>query len=99
MNDTALTIKQTLGTDPEMNFLNWELNVQDVVATTGRTIAGAQGLLGLVLDTAQWESLRGFECVATVPYPESTPALLNSRLPSAVDGNTRNTVATKRVYL
>jgi hypothetical protein len=27
-----------------------------VAATTGRTIAGAQGLLGLVLNTAQWES-------------------------------------------
>ena len=56
MNDTALTIKQTLDTDPEINFINWELNVQDVAATTGRTIAGAQGLLGLVLNTAQWES-------------------------------------------
>jgi hypothetical protein len=40
--------------------------------------------------------VRGFECVATVPYPESTPALLNSRLPSAVDECTRNTVATKQ---
>ena len=39
-----------------INFINWELNVQDVAATTGRTIAGAQGLLGLVLNTAQWES-------------------------------------------
>jgi hypothetical protein len=39
--------------------------------------------------------LRGFEVVATVPYTESTPALLNSRLPSAVDECTRNTVATK----
>ncbi len=28
--------------------------------------------------------LRGFEVVATVPYTKSTPALLNSRLPSAV---------------
>jgi hypothetical protein len=56
MNDTALTIKQTIDTDPEVNFISWELNVQDVAATTGRTIAGAQGLLGLVLNTAQWES-------------------------------------------
>ncbi len=39
--------------------------------------------------------LKGFEVVATVPCTESTPALLNSRLPSAVDGYTRNTVATK----
>ncbi len=56
MHDTQLSIKQTLAIDSEINFINWELNVQDVVATTGRTIAGAQGLLGLVLNTAQWES-------------------------------------------
>jgi hypothetical protein len=56
MQDTTLTIKQTLDTDPEIDFINWELNVQDVAATTGRTIAGAQGLLRLVLNTAQWES-------------------------------------------
>jgi hypothetical protein len=42
--------------DPEINFINWELNVQDVVSSSGRTIAGDQGLLGLVLNTAQWES-------------------------------------------
>ncbi len=56
MHDTPLTIKQTLDIDPEINFINWELNVQDVAVTTGRTIAGAQGLLRLVLNTAQWES-------------------------------------------
>ncbi len=56
MNDTPLSIKQTLDTDPEINFVNWELNVQDVAATSGRTIAGDQGLLGLVLNSAQWES-------------------------------------------
>ena len=55
-NDTPLNIKQTLEIDPEINFINWELNVQDVASTTGRTIAGVQGLLGLVLNTAQWES-------------------------------------------
>ena len=55
-NDTPLSIKQTLDIDPEINFINWELNVQDVASTTGRTIAGDQGLLGLVLSTAQWES-------------------------------------------
>ncbi len=38
--------------------------------------------------------LRGFEFVATVPYTESTPVLLSSRLPSTVDGYTRSTVAT-----
>jgi len=53
MNDTPLSIKQTLDTDPEINFINWELNVQDVASTSGRTIAGDQGLLGLVLNTAQ----------------------------------------------
>ncbi len=56
MNDTPLSIKQTLDTDPEINFIYWELNVQDVASTSGRTIAGDQGLLGLVLNTAQWES-------------------------------------------
>ncbi len=40
----------------KINFINWELNVQDVASTSGRTIAGDQGLLGLVLNTAQWES-------------------------------------------
>ncbi len=53
MNDTALTIKQILDPYPEINFINWELNVQDVASTSGRTIAGDQGLLGLVLNTAQ----------------------------------------------
>jgi hypothetical protein len=56
MQDTTLTIKQTLDIDPEINFINWELNVQDVASTTGRTIAGAQGLLGLVLNAAQWNA-------------------------------------------
>ncbi len=56
MNDTPLSIKQTLDTDPEINFINWELNVQDEASTSGRTIAGDQGLLDLVLNTAQWES-------------------------------------------
>ncbi len=56
MHDTLLTIKQTLDVDPEINFINRELNVQDVAATTGRTIAGDQCILGLVLNTAQWES-------------------------------------------
>jgi hypothetical protein len=53
MQDTQLHIKQTLDTDPEINFINWELNVHDVATTTERTIAGAQGLLGLVRNTTQ----------------------------------------------
>jgi hypothetical protein len=56
MQDRTLAIKQTLDTEPDINLINWELNVEDVAATTGRTIAGAQGFLGLVLNTAQWES-------------------------------------------
>ncbi len=56
VNDTTLTIKQTLDIDPEIKFINWELNVQYVASTTGRTIAGAQGLLGLVLNVAQWNA-------------------------------------------
>ena len=55
MHDTPLIIKQTLDIDPEINFINWELNVQDVASISGRTIAGDQGLLGLVLSTAQVE--------------------------------------------
>ncbi len=54
MQDTTLTIKQTLDNDQEINFINWELNLQDVASTTGLTIAGAQGLIGLVLNAAQW---------------------------------------------
>jgi hypothetical protein len=45
MHETQLQIKQTLETDPEINFVNWELNIQDVVANAMRTIAGEQGLL------------------------------------------------------
>jgi hypothetical protein len=56
MQDTPLHIKQTLDTDPEINFINWELNVQDVASTTGRTISGDQGLLDLVLNPAQWNA-------------------------------------------
>jgi hypothetical protein len=44
MQDTTITIKQILDIDPEINFINWELNDQDVASTTGRTIAGAQGV-------------------------------------------------------
>jgi hypothetical protein len=53
VQDTTLIIKQTLDIDPEINFINWELNVQDVASTTGRTIAGAQGL---VINAAQWNA-------------------------------------------
>ncbi len=53
MQDSPLHIKQTLDTDPEINFINLELNVQDVASITGRTIAGDQGLLGLVLNPTQ----------------------------------------------
>ncbi len=54
MQDTTLTIKQTLDIESGINFINWELNVQDVASTARRTITGAQGLLGLVLNAAQW---------------------------------------------
>jgi hypothetical protein len=56
MQDTTLTIKQNLDIDPEINFFNLELNVQDVASTTRHTIAGVQGLLGLVLNAAQWNA-------------------------------------------
>jgi hypothetical protein len=45
MHETQLQIKQTLDTDPEINFVNWELNVKDVAANAGRTIAGSSWVL------------------------------------------------------
>ncbi len=36
--ETQLRIKQTLNTDPEINFVNWEFNIQDVAANTARTM-------------------------------------------------------------
>jgi hypothetical protein len=56
MHELQLQIKQTLDTDPEINVVNRELNVQDVAANAGRTIAGEQGLLGLVLNQSQWDA-------------------------------------------
>jgi hypothetical protein len=56
MHETQLQIKQTLDTDPEIHFVNWELNIQDVAANACRTIAGEQGLLGLVLNQSQWDA-------------------------------------------
>ncbi len=56
MQETPLHIKQTLDTDPEINVVNWELNVQDIASTAGRTIASNQGLLGLILNPAQWNA-------------------------------------------
>jgi hypothetical protein len=56
MHETQLQIKQTLETDPEINFINWELNIQDVAANAMRTIAGEQGLLSLVLNQSQWDT-------------------------------------------
>jgi hypothetical protein len=31
IQDTTLTIKQIFDIDPKINFINWELNVQDVL--------------------------------------------------------------------
>jgi hypothetical protein len=33
-SDTQLSIKQTLDTDLEINFIPWELNIQDVATTS-----------------------------------------------------------------
>jgi hypothetical protein len=54
-SDTQLIIKQTLDTDPEINFIPWELNIQDVVATKARNLH-ARGLLSLVLNQKQWDA-------------------------------------------
>jgi hypothetical protein len=48
-SDTQLIIKQTLDTDPEINFVPWELNIQDVAATKARKLH-PRGLLSLVLN-------------------------------------------------
>jgi hypothetical protein len=54
-SDTQLFIKQTLDTDPEINFIPWELNIQDVAATKARNLH-PRGLLGLVLNQHQWDT-------------------------------------------
>jgi hypothetical protein len=49
-SDTQLHIKQrTLDIDPEINFIPWELNIQDFAAATARTLH-TRGLLSLVLN-------------------------------------------------
>ena len=53
--ETQLRIRQTLDVDPEINFINWELNIQDVAAATARS-AHARGLLSLVLNPTQWDT-------------------------------------------
>jgi hypothetical protein len=54
-SDPQLTIKQTLDIDPEINFIPWELNIQDVAATKARNLH-ARGLLSLVLNQHQWNT-------------------------------------------
>ena len=54
-SDTQLIIKQTLDTDPEINFIPWELNVQDVAATKARNLH-PRVLLSLVLNQNQWDT-------------------------------------------
>ena len=51
--ETQLRIRLTLDVDPEINFINWELNIQDVAAATARSVH-ARGLLSLVLNPTQW---------------------------------------------
>ncbi len=52
--ETQLRIRQTLDVDAEINFINWELNIQDVAAATARSVH-ARGLLSLVLNPTQWD--------------------------------------------
>ncbi len=54
-SDTQLSIKQILDTDPEINFIPWELNIQDVAATKARNLH-PRGLLSLVLNQHQWDT-------------------------------------------
>ena len=53
--ETQLRIRQTLDVDPEINFINWELNIQDVAAATARSVH-ARGLLSLVLNPTQCDT-------------------------------------------
>ena len=54
-SDTQFIIQQTLDTDPETNFIPWELNIQDVVAAKARN-PHPRGLLSLVLKQHQWDT-------------------------------------------
>ncbi len=53
--NTQLSIKQTLDTDLEINFIPWELNIQDVAATKARNLY-PRGLLSLVVNQHQWDT-------------------------------------------
>jgi hypothetical protein len=53
--ETQLRIRQTLDVDPEITFINWELNIQDVAAATARSVH-ARGLLSLDLNPTQWNT-------------------------------------------
>ena len=61
--ETQLRIRQTLDVDPEINFINWELNIQDVAAATARSVH-ARGLLSLVLNptSTQWDTRTCVQC-------------------------------------
>ncbi len=53
--ETQLHIRQTRDVDPEINFINWELKIQDVAAASARSVH-ARGLLSLVLSPTQWDT-------------------------------------------
>ncbi len=53
--ETQLRIRQTLDVNPEINFINWELNIQDVAAAIARSVH-ARGLLSLVLNPTQCDT-------------------------------------------
>jgi hypothetical protein len=52
---TQLIIKQTLDTDPEIHYIPWELNIQDVATTKARNLH-PRGLLLVVLNQHQWDT-------------------------------------------
>jgi hypothetical protein len=53
--ETQLCIRQTLDTDPEINLINWEVNIQDLAASTARSVR-PRGLLSFVLNPTQWDT-------------------------------------------
>jgi hypothetical protein len=68
------------------------LNIQDAVANTGCTIASQQGLLGLVLNSAQWDRMYAEQNLkmAIMESLELTQAMRNAtKSTSPPEGSTK----------
>ena len=88
--ETQLRIRQTLDVDPEINFINWELNIQDVAAATARSVH-ARGLLSLVLNPTQPMGHTRVQCQHRRPRTKRDSAtLLSPRIHGNHGGNVAN---------